>query len=146
MSREQRRLIYQIDPGRREARKAHTAKSRGSPRSYRTRRDSWTLTEVCKALSISIPTLRKFEKMGLVPPADYPTGTPRRTRYWRHQVSLLIRLFRALRKEGWPRIMPHIVGSAYWTKLIGEIHSAWPKEAFDEWQGRYSHHDGGGDD
>lgn len=125
-NRELRRLYYSIDPGYRARRKQSAAKAGGWRPPERITRDSWSIREITAILGVSSKTIDRYEKMGIIPKVTYPVGRMRR--YWRHQAVLLIWLFQAMRMEGWPRRIPHFVGSRYWTLALARLRSEWDKE------------------
>jgi hypothetical protein len=132
---DQRRLLYAVDRGVRARRKNEALKAQNLPPKHIETRDSWTRGEVCDAIGVSQETFIGFVSMGVVPKATYPG---RQTRYWSHQVPLLIDLFTRMRHEGWPKRIPHFVGSAYWTDYLAKLQSEWTREPrlYAEWKAR----------
>jgi hypothetical protein len=134
-----RKQRYWIDRGYRQQRINSAREAQGLSILKLPRKLSWSITEVCDVLGVHRHTIQKYERLGIIP---YPTYPSRRRVYWGHQVMLLSRLFQRMRSEGWPRSMPHVIGSAGWTSYLSSLRSEWRKGHNDvEWKGRGRTHD-----
>lgn len=81
--------------------------------------------EVCDLLGVHHDTFDKYQRLGLIPKATYPT---RKRRYWQHQVTALVKLFRKMRAEGWPHRMPHFIGSKRWDEYRERLKQEWERD------------------
>jgi hypothetical protein len=128
-------MFYAIDRGRRARRKNNALRAKKLKPKHIETRDSWSRAEVCAMVGISERRFIEYTYMGVIPKATYPS---RYVYYWSHQALLLVKLFDAMREEGWPRRIPHFVGSPYWTDYLTKLRFEWGKEPrlYAEWKAR----------
>lgn len=134
--REIEKLRRRVDPEYREKHIRSVLRARGRRVSdVPIIRASFNRTEVAEMAGVNRKTLLDYHAYGIIPPTTYPGPTEKlKARYWRHQAVLVIKLFARMRSQGWPDVIPHMIGDAGWTQYLDRLRSEWPKEAYDERQ------------
>lgn len=126
-TQQRRRRRYHEDPSFRLRVLRSVARYEGRDTSYlpEEKKTCYTSRELCDLCEVSIETLDRYQQIGIIPLPTYPSAN---RVYWPHQALLVMRLFKRLRDEGWPAVMPHYDGSRSWAKFFARIKEEWPKK------------------